>query len=130
MPGGDRVTAPIDSPRAAPYTIRYKDDKTGEMKTIRRQPPVKLHQTLPKDKVELLSKRSDSFDEGGTYTVKGISPRSPNILQLENGDGETTFIEYHDTKLVSENAEPETSGDNVSPAQASRIIKSKYMIWP
>lgn len=88
------------------------------------RPPRKLHEALPQDKVELNVQRNDSFEEGGVYTVKHISSRSPNILQIENDDGETTFVPYFELKLD----EAIAPRDGVAPKESRQA--NKYLRWP
>ncbi len=105
-----------------PYTITYTEN--GVKKTIRRVPPPKLHEAWPQDKVQLTSKYSDDFQEGGEYTVKSVSPRQPNILQLEDNEGNSTFVPYFHTELE------EVVGirDGVDPRDIP--INNKYLTWP
>ncbi len=92
-----------------PYTIMYyKDGKRIEKK--RRPPPV-LHEMLPKDKVALLKKKSDDFDISDHYTVKHISNRTPNTLQINNEKGQSTFVPYYDLKIVDKSHREPISND-------------------
>jgi len=105
-----------------PYTVTYY--KNGEKQTIRRRPPKKLHNLLPTDVVELKNKRSDYFEKGENFEVKNINNRQPNTLQLENDDGQTTFVSYDD--VVLREAYIERPGVlTVDAAETQR-----YLLWP
>lgn len=106
-----------------PYTVTYTDLK-GEQKTIRRVPPAKLHEALPTDIVQLTRKKSDMFDQGDEVEVKSINPRHPNILQLVNGNGDTTFVEHYDIVLEDEIAERAGKDPRDKP------INNRYLLWP
>lgn len=106
-----------------PYFVTWKDE-SGELRKIRRVPPPKLHEALPTDIVELSNKRSDDFKEGDAVTVKHINPRHPNVLQLQNSEGQTTFANYFDVKLKEKIA----PRDGVPREQAPE--RNKYLLWP
>jgi hypothetical protein len=106
-----------------PYTVRYVD-QSGKQQTIRRVPPEKLHPMLPTDVVELTQKRSDDFKEGDAVEVQYINPRHPNVLQLKNDRGDTTFVEYYDLNLKEEVA----PRDGVDPRD--RPVNNRYLLWP
>ncbi len=108
-----------------PYYLKYTQE--GKAKTIRRRPPPKLHDILPNDKVELTVKHSDDFLAGKEYKVTHINVRHPNILQLENSEGQTTFASFYDLVLDAEGrAKPKSrdSGNGDDP------VSSKYLLWP
>ena len=105
-----------------PYTVTYYKD--GERHTIRRRPPAKAHQIWPEDIVSLKSNRTSQFFEGDEVEVRHINPRHPNILQLENDDGATTFVEYFDVEL--ESAEGPRSGLD----EAQLEVQNEYLNWP
>ncbi len=108
-----------------PYTVTYYKD--GEKQTIRRRPPPKLHEALPDDTVTLTRGRNDDFKEGESFTVKTIQQRSPNVLQLVNEEGLTTFVDYRDIKLDLDPAE------RLPPGVKSKLdlpINNKYLLWP
>lgn len=111
-----------------PYQVTYYKD--GEKHTITRRPPPKVHDMWPKDVVELTTKRNDDWQKGETYTVKGITARQPNTLQIENGDGETTFVSSYDLKLQEARGlslESETS----EAGKARKLpINNRYLTWP
>ena len=54
---------------------------------------------LPKDKVVLKHGKNADFKEGDEFTVKHINQRHPNVLQITNEDGVSTFADYYDLKL-------------------------------
>lgn len=106
-----------------PYVISYTDHK-GEKQTIRRVPPPKLHEALPTDKVEILTKHSDDFDRGDVVKVKNINPRHPNTLQVETSDGKTAFLNYRDILL----------DEMIAPRKGVEVRdlpeQTKYLNWP
>lgn len=106
-----------------PYFVTWKDE-SGEIRKIRRVPPPKLHEALPTDIVEISNKRSDDFKEGDEVSVKHINPRHPNVLQLENSDGQTTFVNYFDVKLKEKIA----PRDGVPREQTPE--RNRYLLWP
>ena len=94
------------------------------MKTIRRVPPPKLHDMLPKDKVVLQQGKNEDFETGDEFTVKHINQRHPNVLQLTNEDGRTTFVDYFDLKLEERRA----TRNGVSPLDLPE--NNSYLRWP
>lgn len=109
-----------------PYTVSYYKD--GKKLTIRRVPPPKMHDALPTDVVKLTRKHSDDFVNGGTYEVKHISPRNPNMLQITNKRGETTFVPYFETDLYRKEAD--RTGMPGAPARADDPVSNGYLQWP
>lgn len=105
-----------------PYNVTYFQD--GKKVTIRRVPPEKLHETLPTDRVELTTRHSDDFPEGEKYTVKHISTRQPNVLQLENDNGQTTFVPYFETELKDRVA----ARNGIDPRDEP--VNNRYLRWP
>ncbi len=105
-----------------PYTVTYMKD--GEKKTIRRVPPPKLHEMLPDDLVSLTRGKNADFKAGDEFTVKGINPRHPNVLQLTNEDGIDTFIDHYDLRLE----EIRSTRDGVEPIDMP--INNRYLLWP
>ena len=105
-----------------PYTVTYMKD--GEKHTIRRQPPPKLHDMLPEDLVSLTRSKSADFKEGDEFTVKHINPRHPNVLQLTNEDGLSTFVDYYDLEM--EEMRAKRNGMDVLDMPAN----NKYLLWP
>ena len=63
------------------------------------------------------------WQEGDSFEVKHINPRHPNVLQLINDEGETTFVEHYDVVLDEQVAERPGEGIE-SP------ISNKYLLWP
>lgn len=106
-----------------PYTITYLDLK-GERNTIRRVPPVRLHQMLPTDVVELNYQKNSDFLEGDEFEIKHINPRHPNVLQLINDEEATTFVDYYQADLTEEVADR----PGVNPFD--KPINTRYLMWP
>lgn len=105
-----------------PYTVTYYKD--GERHTIRRRPPERLHDIWPEDVVSLVKGKNEDFAEGDEVEVKHVNYRHPNVLQLENDDGGTTFVEYFDLEL--EEAIGPRNG--VSPTDSAEA--NRYLTWP
>ena len=105
-----------------PYTVQYMEN--GEVKTIKRRPPPKIHDMLPTDIVELTKKRNDDWDLGDVREVKNINPKHPNTLQLVNDDGVTTFISCYDLKM----------NKMIAPRDGVDIVempeRNQYLLWP
>ena len=106
-----------------PYIVRWRD-QDGKQQQMRRVPPPKLHDALPTDIVELTADRSADFRAGKEVTVKHINPRHPNVLQIEDDDGHTTFVNYFETNLKEE-----VAMRNGVPREA-RPERNKYLLWP
>jgi hypothetical protein len=106
-----------------PYTVTYRDLE-GEMQTIRRRPPPKLHRALPSDIVSLTRGKNDDFREGDEFTVKHINPRHPNVLQVADDDGLATFVDYYDMNLEEEVALREGQDPRDVP------LNNEYLLWP
>lgn len=107
-----------------PYRVTYRDLQ-GQMQTIQRVPPPKLHEALPTDVVVLTSGKSEVFPEGKEVTVKSINPRQPNTLQVVDSKGNTTFVEYYGMKLKKQVNE-ERPG-----VEARELpINNRYLNWP
>ncbi|MGE0172431.1 MAG: hypothetical protein AB7T49_06595 [Oligoflexales bacterium] len=115
------MASPVQFSRT-PYTVTYYKD--GEKHTIRRQPPPKLHNVWPEDVVKLTTKKSDDFDAGENYKVKGINPRHPNVIQIEDSDGNSTFVPHYDVELK----EAIGQRDGVEPKDLP--INNRYLLWP
>jgi hypothetical protein len=109
----------------------YKD---GEKHTIRRRPPLKLHDALPGDTVILTRGKNDDFPDGDKLKVKSIQPRSPNTLQLANEEGMATFVEYYDTQLITQPIDRLHEGritrDEAKAQGIDLSIDNKYLLWP
>lgn len=106
-----------------PFQTIYKDFHSGEIKSIKRRPPEKLHDILPTDVVELSQKKSDDFQEGDEFSVKHISYRAPNTLQLVNEQGQSTFVSSSDVILSEKVAY--RGKDQIDNEEDNR-----YLLWP
>ena len=106
-----------------PYTVTYLRD--GVKQTYRRVPPPKAHDALPTDVVKLTSKHSDDFEDGDKLTVKSISPRHPNVIQVENSSGQTTFVSAFEFTVSEYNA-PREGGKSPTDAPG----RNRYLRWP
>ncbi len=106
-----------------PYTVKYYD-RHHVLQTIKRRPPPKIHDILPRDKVTLTSQKNDDWRAGNTYTAKGINPRHPNIIQIEAGNGEATFVSALDL-VLDEKIGPR---NGVDPRDEK--ISNEYLLWP
>ncbi len=108
-----------------PYKVVYYKD--GEKHTIRRVPPPKLHPMLPEDKVELTRSKNADFKAGDRFEVKDINPRQPNVLQIRNEEGLSTFIDHYDAKLME-------SGSDMILNEAGELVEkpidNDYLLWP
>ncbi len=109
-----------------PYNVTYVDLK-GDQKTIRRVPPPKLHEMLPTDVVELTTKKNDDFQAGDQFTVKHINARHPNIIQIDDGDGNATFVPYFDLKLEPSGEMAPRDGQTAPHEVPAR---NRYLLWP
>ena len=79
---------------------------------------------LPKDEVSLKVGKNEDFEAGDEFTVKHINQRHPNVLQVTNDDGVSTFVDYYDLKL-----ERKVAGrDGVDPLDFPE--NNKYLLWP
>ena len=107
----------------APYTVMYQDLK-GEMRSIRRVPPAKLHDALQTDVVTLTTRHNDAFDAGEDFVVKHINPRHPNTLQLVDGDGATAFVESFDIVMKDQVA------DRPGLEPRDQVHNNRYLTWP
>lgn len=106
-----------------PYTVKYKDMK-GDIQSIRRRPPPKLHDMLPQDEVKLTRKKNDDWLSGHEFTVKHINPRHPNTLQIEDDDGKSTFVSFYDLNLERRRA----ARDGVEALDLE--VNNDYLLWP
>lgn len=106
-----------------PYTVTYTDMQ-GQVKTLRRVPPAKVHEALPTDIVTITHKRNDDFRAGDDVEVKHINPRNPNVLQVQNDEGQTTFLDVFDFSLKEEVA----WRNGIDPRD--RPGNSRYLLWP
>ena len=106
-----------------PYTVAYTDFHTGELVKIVRRPPPLLHEMLPTDIVELTTKKGDDFQAGDDFTVKHISYRQPNTIQIQDDDGNTTFVPSFDLELKGKVAYRGVA--RIDDERANR-----YLLWP
>ncbi|MBI2601751.1 MAG: hypothetical protein HYW48_01735 [Deltaproteobacteria bacterium] len=116
------MTSPVYFNRK-PYTVTYKDWHTGELVRVKRRPSTLEHNIFPLDIVELKQTKNVDWQEGDEFEVKHISDRSPNVLQIQNDDGEATFVEAYDVTLEEE----------VAPRGKRSIDdpkRNKYLNWP
>lgn len=120
------MSDPIQFPRKT-YKVWYKD-QAGEVQKITRTPPPKLHSIMPQDVVILNQTKSEAWAEGRDYGVKNINWKSPNVLQLEKENGETTFVNYTEVSL-QEKALRQGSRDGVEDPKDDPI-SSRYLGWP
>ncbi len=109
-----------------PYNVTYYKD--GEQHTIRRVPPRKLHDIMPKDEVMLTTKKNVDFEEGDEFTVKNISPRQPNTIQVEDDEGRTTFVPYYDLEVTESFDFLDDDGKPVAANEAP--VNNRYLLWP
>ena len=107
-----------------PYRVVYTDFHTGKLVSVIRRPPEKIHDMLPTDKVELTSARSEDWVEGKEYTVKYISSRQPNTLQIQDEDDRTTFVSSYDLLLRGKVAYRQAAH------RADDPVKNEYLLWP
>ncbi len=123
------MSSPIRFDRK-PYTVSYVD-ADGKQQHIRRVPPPKLHTAMPTDVVELKRRKSDHFMDGDKVTVKHINPRHPNVLKVENSNGDTTFISYYEMEIKQKIANTMGVRD-ASPdsEESSETIDNSYLDWP
>ena len=107
-----------------PYTVSYLKD--GKKMTIKRQPPATLHKMLPTDIVELNQTKNSEFVAGDEFTIKGINPRQPNIIQIEDDEGLATFVPYYD--LILEEAVAPRSRSTAERQDSPE--ENRYLLWP
>jgi hypothetical protein len=79
---------------------------------------------LPKDEVKLTRGKSDDFQAGGEFNVKHINPKHPNVLQLEDDEGRSTFVDYYDLSLERKVGRR----DGVDPIESPE--RNEYLLWP
>ena len=80
-----------------PYNVTYY--KNGERHTITRRPPPQLKNIMPEDIVTLTRSKNVDFQEGDEFKVKHINTRHPNVIQIENEEGNATFVSSYDLDL-------------------------------
>lgn len=107
---------------ASSYLVSYM--KNGEKVSIRRRPPPQLHNMLPTDKVVLREKKNDDYPSGKLFTVKYFSQRSPNVIQIEDDKGNSTFVSHFDLELKERVANRTDVNDLRAPEN------NEYLQWP
>lgn len=105
-----------------PYKVTYYKD--GVKHTIRRIPPPKLHDIEVQDEVSLLRSKNEDYQAGDSFRVMGITKRQPNVLQLVNEDGLSTFVDYYDAKLE------EMRGPREGVEVIDLPVNNRYLLWP
>ena len=86
---------------------------------------------MPEDVVELKRRKSDNFIDGDSVKVKHINPRHPNILKVENAQGQTTFISHYEM-VVKQKVSNTTAirDDSIDDKDSTSNIDSSYLDWP
>jgi hypothetical protein len=107
-----------------PYTVVFKDFHTGKIQRITRRPPPLQHDMLPEDIVTLSRRSNDDWDLGTEATIKGINPRNPNVLQLEQSNGDTKFLNAVEVNLEKQVADRPGEKKIDSPRY------NRYLTWP
>jgi hypothetical protein len=79
---------------------------------------------LPKDEVRLTRAKNADFQSDDTFTVKHINQRHPNVLQVTNDEGRSTFVDYYDLDLETMVAKRE----GVDPRELP--VNNRYLLWP
>lgn len=105
-----------------PYIVTYYKD--GKKHTIRRVPPPVLHNMLPKDMVRLNRTKNADWKEGQVFSVKYINPKHPNVIQIEDKKGNSTFVPYFDLCLEDKVA----MRNGKLPIEEP--INNRYLLWP
>lgn len=112
----------------APYVVSYRGSD-GEMKTIRRVPPAKLHDFQTDDMVTISKKRSDNWESDQEVKVVGISNRQPNTLMVEGPDGKHTFLAYTDVRGKAKNQADAALQEEFKERERDPL-GSDYLLWP
>jgi hypothetical protein len=112
----------------APYVVSYRSGD-GEVKTIRRVPPPKLHEFQTDDVVTITRKRGDDWDVEQDVRVAGIAQRQPNTLMVEGKDGKHTFLTYSDVRAEPKNLSDLAMREDFLEKQRDPI-GSDYLLWP
>lgn len=111
-----------------PYVVSYRSSD-GELKSIRRVPPQKLHDFETDDVVTISHKRSDNWNSDDEVRVVGINQRQPNTLMVEGPDGRHTFLSYTDVRGKNKNLGDEAMREELKERQRDPI-GSDYLLWP
>ncbi|NBW82867.1 hypothetical protein EBR21_14045 [bacterium] len=112
----------------APYVVSYRDND-GELKTIRRVPPAKLHKFETDDVVTISRKRGDDWNTDSEVKVIGVNKRQPNTLMVENAEGRHTFLTYTDVRGKARNQADAELQEDFNEKQRDPI-GSDYLLWP
>lgn len=113
--------------RGKPYKVTYRSVVDGEMHTIRRRPPPRLHTLLPEDRVVLNHKKNDDWQVGEEYEVQGYTKRAPNTIRITNKETKDyTYVPYYDLKL-----QPKPGESMIKDADGvERPVSNRYLSWP
>lgn len=113
--------------RGKPYKVTYRSVVDGEMHTIQRRPPKKLHTFLPEDRVELSFKKNDDWRLGEEYEVEAFSKKSPNTIRITNRETKDyTYVPYYDLKL-----QPKPGESLIEDEKGEmRPVSNRYLGWP
>ena len=114
--------------KRTPYIVQYRTEE-GELKSIRRVPPPKLHPFLPEDVVTISKKRSDNWDAEEEVKVDGVNERQPNTLWVEKADGRRTFLPYSDVRAAARSEADVEFADEIKERR-SDPLGSDYLLWP
>lgn len=121
------MSAKVEASRA-PYVVSYRG-ADGELKTIRRVPPAKLHNFQTDDVVTISRKRGDDWDVDQEVKIVGVSRRQPNTLMVEAENGRHTFLTYTDVRGKPRNESDQALVDEFKERQRDPI-GSDYLLWP
>lgn len=117
----------VDASRA-PYVVSYRTSD-GELKTVRRVPPAKLHDFQTDDVVTISRKRGDDWDVDQDVKVVGVNKRQPNTLMVEGKDGKHTFLTYSDVRGKPKNQADQALQEDFEERKRDPI-GSDYLLWP
>jgi hypothetical protein len=106
-----------------PFKVQYYD-RHHVLQSIERRPGNKLHDILPTDKVKLMVQKNDDWPDGKIYTAKNINPRQPNVVQIDNGRGEATFVSALDLVI------DEKIGARNGVDPRDEPLSNEYLLWP
>lgn len=111
-----------------PYEVKYHD-LHGELQTIKRRPPEKIHNIWPEDKVELKFKKNDDWQAGEIYEAKHINPKHPNVIQIKSDD-ESTFVSAYDLELKSSSNSWDGWAAKNGLDPRDEPVNNEYLNWP
>ncbi len=116
------------APQQKRYTVEYRDFHTNKLVKIERTPPAKIHDILPTDTVKLSTPRNADWKAGEIVSVRALTLRNPNVLQLEKPNGDTTFVNSQDVELMTRSrSHPAGEGEK---SKSDAAIPSRYLLWP